>query len=251
MSGLGPSFTVDTACSSTILALQLALDSVRAGQCDQAIVGGAHITLIPHTCLPFLHLGVLSPSGKCQSFDAKVYFCWNYYRYTVYTILGDGYVRSECIGCIFIQKKSKARRLYATVLHAKSNTDGYKEQGIYATQIIRNPPWRKTFTNIVRVVGITFPSAEQQLNLLKSTYKEAGIKPDEVTYTEAHGTGTTVGDPQECHAITGVFTKKRDEPLLIGSVKSNGGHAEPASGIMSLAKVNMIVQQRRSLIYPN
>lgn len=77
--------------------------------------------------------------------------------------------------------------------------------------------------------------------MLRGTYKEAGLDPKDVTYVEAHGTGTKVGDPQECHAVTTVFTKKRDEPLLIGSVKSNAGHAEPASGIMSFAKVNLSV----------
>lgn len=71
MSNLGPSYTVDTACSSAVLALQVAVDAIRANQCDQAIVGGAHVTLMPNSALQFLRLGMLSPTGKCQSFDAK------------------------------------------------------------------------------------------------------------------------------------------------------------------------------------
>lgn len=93
---------------------------------------------------------------------------------------------------------------------------------------------------MIFVVGISFPSAGQQINLLRSTYKEAGVDPNNVQYVEAHGTGTKVGDPIECHAIKTVFAKNRDEPLLIGSIKSNAGHAEPASGIMGLSKVILI-----------
>uniref|UniRef100_A0A915HP15 Fatty acid synthase n=1 Tax=Romanomermis culicivorax TaxID=13658 RepID=A0A915HP15_ROMCU len=193
----GPSFAVDTACSGALLAFQLAVDAIRQGQCDSALVCGAHVTLTPNSALQFLRLTMLSPDGKCQSFDAK----------------GNGYVRSECVGAIFLQRESVAKRCYANVVHAKSNTDGYKEQ------------------------GITFPSGAQQRRLLLDTYKEAGLDPRKVVYVEAHGTGTKIGDPQECSAVTSVFCRDRSGPLLIGSVKSNAGHAEPASGIMSLAKV--------------
>lgn len=165
----GPSFSVDTACSSSLLALQLAVDAMRQGQCDAAIVAGAHLTLTPTAALQFLKLGMLSPAGSCRSFDDS----------------GDGYCRTEGVAAILLQRKSAAKRIYYTVVHAKSNTDGYKEQ------------------------GITFPSGERQATLLEEVYNEASIDPNTVTYVEAHGTGTKVGDPQEAHAITHVFCSNR------------------------------------------
>ncbi|WKY15735.1 hypothetical protein Q1695_000877 [Nippostrongylus brasiliensis] len=205
----GPSFSVDTACSSSLLALQLAIDAIRQKQCDAAIVAGAHLTLTPTAALQFLRLGMLTDKGSCRSFDDS----------------GDGYCRTEGVAAIFIQRKSKANRIYATVVHAKSNTDGYKEQ------------------------GITFPSGERQAQLLEEVYNEAGIDPNSVYYVETHGTGTKVGDPQEANAICQVFCSNRKSPLLIGSVKSNMGHAEPASGLCSIAKVLVAIE--RKLIPPN
>ncbi|GMT36007.1 hypothetical protein PFISCL1PPCAC_27304 [Pristionchus fissidentatus] len=207
----GPSFAVDTACSSSLLALQLAVDAIRTGQCDSAVVAGAHLTLTPTAALQFLRLGMLSDRGSCRSFDES----------------GDGYCRTEGVAAIFLQRKDKAKRLYATVVHAKSNTDGNKEQ------------------------GITFPSGERQATLLEEVYAEAAIDPNQVYYVETHGTGTKVGDPQEANAICQIFCSNRpaDQPLLIGSVKSNMGHAEPASGVCSLAKVLMAIE--RQTIPPN
>ncbi|MFH4976009.1 hypothetical protein AB6A40_002718 [Gnathostoma spinigerum] len=205
----GPSFSVDTACSSSLCALQLAVDAIRQEQCDAAIVAGAHLTLTPTAALQFLRLGMLSDKGSCRSFDAS----------------GDGYCRTEGVAAILLQRASTARRIYATVVHAKSNTDGYKEQ------------------------GITFPSGERQAALLEEVYKEAGVDPNTVTYVETHGTGTKVGDPQEANAICQVFCQNRKTPLLIGSVKSNMGHAEPASGLASIAK--MLVTMERGFIPPN
>ncbi|CAI5456722.1 unnamed protein product [Caenorhabditis angaria] len=205
----GPSFSVDTACSSSLLALQLAIDAIRQRQCDAAIVAGAHLTLTPTAALQFLRLGMLTDKGSCRSFDDS----------------GDGYCRTEGVAAIFIQRKEKAQRIYATVLHAKSNTDGYKEQ------------------------GITFPSGERQAQLLEEVYSEAGVDPNSVYYVETHGTGTKVGDPQEANAICQVFCSNRTNPLLIGSVKSNMGHAEPASGVCSLAKILMSIE--RQTLPPN
>uniref|UniRef100_A0A1I7ZWW4 Fatty acid synthase n=1 Tax=Steinernema glaseri TaxID=37863 RepID=A0A1I7ZWW4_9BILA len=197
----GPSFSVDTACSSSLCAMQLAIDAIRQGQCDAAVVAGAHLTLTPTVSLQFLRLGMLSGRGSCRSFDES----------------GDGYCRTEGVAAILLQRKSAANRIYASVLHAKSNTDGYKEH------------------------GITFPSGERQAALLQEIYSEAGIDPNTVTYVETHGTGTKVGDPQEANAITQVFCQNRANPLLIGSVKSNMGHAEPASGLCSVAKMMVAI----------
>uniref|UniRef100_T1ILW6 Fatty acid synthase n=1 Tax=Strigamia maritima TaxID=126957 RepID=T1ILW6_STRMM len=127
--------------------------------------------------------------------------------------LGAGYVRSEAVTVLFLQRSTAAKRIYATVVHSKSNSDGYKQE------------------------VVTYPSGEIQEKLLSETYNEAKINPSEVVYVEAHGTGTKVGDPEEGNAITRVFCNNRTTPLLIGSVKSNMGHSEPASGLCSIAKV--------------
>jgi fatty acid synthase len=112
---------------------------------------------------------MLSASGSCRSFDQS----------------GDGYCRTEGVAAIIIQRKSVARRIYASVVHAKSNTDGYKEQ------------------------GITFPLGERQAVLLEEVYREANVDPNSVYYVETHGTGTKVGDPQEAYAITQTFCSNR------------------------------------------
>merc|ERR1719309_1619296 len=195
----GPSFVVDTACSSSLLAFHHAIVAIRTGQCDSAIVGGLHLCLKPHTALQFHRLSMLSQDGACKAFDAS----------------GNGYVRSEAAIAVFLQGNKAANRIYATVVHTKSNTDGNKSQ------------------------GVTFPSGQVQKELLNEIYSEAGVLPTSVSYVEAHGTGTKVGDPQEINAIADVFCTGREsgKPLLVGSVKSNMGHSEPASGLCSLAKV--------------
>lgn len=193
----GPSYAIDTACSSSFLAFQQALLGLRSGQCDQAIVGGVSICLRPVTALQFHKLNMLSNEGKCKHMDASA----------------DGYVRSEACSVVFLQRKSAAKRIYATVIHSKTNTDGYKKE------------------------GITHPSRDAQRDLMKEVLEESGISPTDVNFVEAHGTGTKLGDPIEIDAIAEVYCQGRTEPLLIGGVKSNLGHTEPASGLCSLAKV--------------
>jgi len=193
----GPSFAIDTACSSSLLALDQALSSIRSGKCEAAVVGGCSLCLNPTTSLQFQRLGMLSPDARCKAFDSS----------------GNGYVRSEAVVAIFLQKEEKAKRIYATLIHSKSNSDGNKKE------------------------GITFPSGQVQANLLHEVYQEAGVDPNKVTYVEAHGTGTKVGDPQELNSIAEVFCQNREVPLMIGSTKSNMGHPEPASGLTSMTKV--------------
>lgn len=188
---------MDTACSSSIIAFHQAITAIRTGQCEAAIVGGTNLCLKPTTSLQFNRLNMLSVDGKCKAFDAS----------------GNGYVRSETASVIFLQKASNAKRVYATVVNSKINTDGNKEQ------------------------GITYPSGAMQNKLIRECYAEVGLDPNEVIYLETHGTGTKVGDPQELNSLTDFFCKNRKNPLLIGSVKSNMGHSEPASGMCSIAKV--------------
>ncbi|TRY87148.1 hypothetical protein DNTS_010214 [Danionella cerebrum] len=193
----GPSTAIDTACSSSLLALENAFNAIRHGQCEAALVGGVNLLLKPNTSVQFMKLGMLSPEGTCKSFDAS----------------GNGYCRSEAAVAVLLTKRSMAKRIYATVVNAGNNTDGYKEQ------------------------GVTFPSGEMQQRLVSSLYKEANILPEQVEYIEAHGTGTKVGDPQEVNGIVSVFCQSPRDPLLLGSTKSNMGHPEPASGLAALAKV--------------
>lgn len=205
----GPSYAIDTACSSSMFAMQQAVSAIRTGQCDSAVVGGVNLLLKPTCSLQFHRLNMLSPQGMCKAFDSS----------------GNGYVRSEAAVVIFLQKASAAKRVYATVVNAKTNTDGNKVQ------------------------GVTFPSGEMQKKLIKEVYSEAGINPADVVYVEAHGTGTKVGDPQEVNSIADFFCKDRNTPLLIGSVKSNMGHSEPASGLCSVAKV--LIAMEAGVIPPN
>ncbi|CAI6345632.1 unnamed protein product [Macrosiphum euphorbiae] len=193
----GPSYAVDTACSGSLFALSQALHAIRSGQCESAVVGGVNLLLKPTNSLQFHKLSMLSSKGMCRAFDAS----------------GNGYVRSEAVVTVFLQKAGAARRSYATVVEALTNNDGFKDQ------------------------GITFPSGAMQNKLIQEVYAKCGVNPAEVSYVEAHGTGTKVGDPQEVNSIAEFFTKDRTSPLLIGSVKSNMGHSEPASGLCSLAKI--------------
>ncbi|KAK9880938.1 hypothetical protein WA026_013269 [Henosepilachna vigintioctopunctata] len=199
----GPSYAVDTACSSSLYALSQAISAIRSGECDSAIVGGANLLLKPTASLQFHRLSMLSPEGMCKAFDSS----------------GNGYVRSEAIVTMYLQKASSARRCYATILGAKTNVDGYKEQ------------------------GITFPSGQMQQKLISEIYSETGVNPTTISYIEAHGTGTKVGDPQEVNSIADFFCKNRKDPLLIGSVKSNMGHSEGASAMCSIAKILIAMEE--------
>lgn len=201
----GPSYAMDTACSSTFLAFHQALLGLKSGQCDMAVVGGVGVCLRPVSALQFHKLNMLSVDGKCKYLDSSA----------------NGYVRSETCAVCILQKSSDAKRVYATVVHAKTNTDGYKD------------------------AGITYPSWLAQRDLLKDTYEECGVDQNDLIYLEAHGTGTPAGDPQESRAIAEAICSKRKDPILIGSVKTNLGHSETSSGMCSIAKVLIALQNRK------
>lgn len=205
----GPSLLADTACSSSMTALDLAFSALRNGECDAAIVGGANLLLHPFVTLQFARLGVLALNGSCRPFDKD----------------GEGYTRAEAICCVFLQKVKDCKRSYCELLYSKANCDGYKEE------------------------GITYPSGAIQRKLLTEFYQEVGIDPASLAFVEAHSTGTLAGDPEECSALDAVFCAGRQKPLPVGSVKSNIGHTESASGTCSLAKV--ILAFENDLIPPN
>lgn len=122
---------------------------------------------------------------------------------------------------IFLQKKPDAKRIYATVLHAKTNVDGHKVDGMF------------------------FPSSDSQYDLMVKTYTEAGVNPLDINYFEGHGTGTKAGDPQEARAICEAYCKGRANHLPVGLLKSNIGHGEGASGVASLSKVAIVFENKK------
>jgi len=191
----GPSYVVDTACSSSMTALHNAVRDLKSGTITRAIVAGASLTLDPNKNATFNAFNMLSPDGKCYTFDKKA----------------NGYCRSEGIGVIILESSQEVSYGYASILGTSINSDGFKEK------------------------GITYPSSKcQTLNML-NCIKENNIDINDVNYIEAHGTGTNAGDHNELIGLTNIFGKDKKN-IPIGSVKSNMGHAEGASGIMSIIK---------------
>lgn len=201
----GPSFTVDTACSSSLVAMHVALEAIREGKIDTAIVGGVNMLLAPFSFLGFSRASMLSPTGLCRAFDAQ----------------GDGYVRGEGAVALVLRSEDAARRngdrVHALVVGSGTNQDG-------------------------RTVGLSLPSTDAQAALLKDVYASAGIAPDDLAFIEAHGTGTKVGDPAEAAALGRILGQRRSSALPIGSVKTNIGHLEPASGLAGVVKSIMALE---------
>lgn len=205
----GPSMAIDTACSSSMVAFHQACQSILSGETTHALAGGVSLHLHPYGFITFSKASMLSRRGRCQVFDAK----------------GDGYVRSEGGGIFFLKDYDLAvadgDEIVAVVAGSAVNTDGRKS-------------------------GLTVPSAQAQADLLTHTYAKAGIDPATIDYLEAHGTGTAVGDPIETQAIGVALGQRRTKanPLPIGSIKSNLGHMEAASGVAGLVKAIYCIQHR-------
>lgn len=195
----GPSFTIDSACSSSFVALEQALHALREGEIDLAVVGGVNLLLSPAPFVGFSQARMLSPTGLSRPFSADA----------------DGYVRSEGAIVLVLRRQEEAEasgeRVRGIVVGAAVNSDG-------------------------RTSGISLPSIDGQRRLIEDFYAESGISPDELAFVEAHGTGTKVGDPIEAAAIGQSLGQRRKTPLPIGSVKSNIGHLEAASGLAGLLK---------------
>ena len=198
----GPSMAVDTACSSSLTAVHLAVRSLRSGESELALVGGANLLLGPAVTASFDQMGISSGDGRCKPFSADA----------------DGIARAEGAGIVVLKRLSAARadgdRVLAVIRGTATNSDG-------------------------RSNGLTAPNVEAQQALLRTAYTDAGVDPASVDYVEAHGTGTLLGDPIEARALGSVLGAGRDRPLLIGSVKSNLGHLEAAAGIAGLIKTTL------------
>jgi fatty acid synthase len=196
----GPSLSIDTACSSGLVALDTACRAIKDDRCKIAIVAASNAIFHPSVSLGFASLQMLSIDGKCRSFDHNA----------------NGYARADGVVAVVLCKASVARRQRARILGTGINSDGHTDQ------------------------GITYPSTQAQQALFSAVCSKSGIAPTQITYVEAHGTGTRAGDPEEAHAMAEVFrpqNKPCHDPLMVGAVKSNMGHAEAASGLVGLAKI--------------
>ncbi|KAG9187092.1 hypothetical protein G6011_04963 [Alternaria panax] len=218
----GPSVSVDTACSSGLVAVHLACQSLRTGESSMAIAGGSNLILSPDIQIEMSDMHFLSPDSISHAFDDRA----------------NGYARGEGVGAIILKPLDLALRdndpIRAIIRGTAASSDG-------------------------RTPGITMPSKDAQIDLIRSAYRAAGIDVSDTGYFEAHGTGTAAGDPIESGAIGEVFAASRPSrktaateevvPLSIGSVKTNMGHLEGASGIAGLIKAILSVE--KGVIAPN
>ncbi|MFY1830940.1 SDR family NAD(P)-dependent oxidoreductase [Myxococcus fulvus] len=206
----GPSVTLDTACSSSLVAAHLACQSLRAGECRLALVGGVNLLLAPETSVALTKFGGLSPDGASKAFAADA----------------NGFARGEGAGMVALMPLSAAQAagvpIYCVIRGGAVNNNGFGN-------------------------GLTAPSAAAQESLLRDAYARAGVTPSRVHYVETHGPGTALGDPIEAGALGAVLGEGREaeRALLIGSVKTNIGHLEGAAGIAGLLKVVLALSHRR------
>lgn len=203
----GPSLTIDTACSSSLVALDAAVRALARGEIDTAVVAGVNILGAPQAFYGFSRAGMLSPTGLCRPFAAAA----------------DGYVRAEG-GAVLVLSRLDAAVSRGRPPRVMIDATGVNSDG--------------------RTVGLSLPSTDAQRRLLEQIYGEAGIDPNDLAFVEAHGTGTRVGDPAEAEAIGRALGQKRDAPLPVGSVKSNIGHLEPASGLAGTIKAILAIEHR-------
>ena len=203
----GPSVSMDTACSSSLVTTHYACQSIWNGDAEMAIAGGVNIMLRPEFPIAMSKGHFLSEHGRCMAFDVRA----------------GGYTRGEGAGVVILKSLSTAiehqNQIYALIKMTGVNQDGHTP-------------------------GISMPNAEAQAKLMRSVYQKAGIKPGEIGYIEAHGTGTQAGDPKEAQALNEVLAEGRGNgrKCLIGSVKTNIGHLEAGAGIAGLIKAALCVQ---------
>ena len=208
----GPSEAIDTACSSSLVAIHRAIESIASGSSEMAIVGGVNVLLSPGAFLAFGKAGMLCEDGRCKTFDARA----------------NGYVRGEGVGAILLKPLRRARQdgdhIYAVILGSAENHGGH-------------------------VQSLTVPNPNAQAQLLQDVYARAGIDPFTISYIEAHGTGTSLGDPIEINGLKKAFGQNLGEVpeprCAVGSVKTNIGHLETAAGMAGVIKALLAMDHRR------
>ena len=204
----GPAIALDTACSSSLVAVHQAVAGLQRDEADLALAGGVHIILSGRLFEMRANAGMLSPNGRCATFDAAA----------------DGYVRGEGCGILVLKRLAEAEadgdRIWAVIRGSALNQDGAS-------------------------AGLTVPNGAAQELVIAEALRRAGVTPGDVDYLEAHGTGTPVGDPIELRAVANTFGADREprRPLLIGSVKTNLGHLESAAGVAGLIKVALAMNR--------
>lgn len=212
----GPCMTLDTACSSSLVAVHLACQSLRAGECEMALAGGTSLIASPEASIVSSNARMLSASGRCWTFDERA----------------DGYVRSEGCAMVLLKPLSLAladrNPILGTIVASAVNHDG-------------------------RSQGLTAPSTAAQIALMQAALRDGGLTPEHISYIEAHGTGTPLGDPIEMSSIQAVYGASRSaaQPLYVGSVKTNIGHAEASAGISGLLKLLLCASHREIVPHRN
>ncbi|MFI6165328.1 beta-ketoacyl synthase N-terminal-like domain-containing protein [Nocardia sp. NPDC051052] len=204
----GPSRTVDTACSASLVALAQGRADLLTEDCDFALVGGVNVICSPWRYLAFSQSRMLSPDGRCFTFDRRA----------------NGYVPGEGVGVVLLTTRAKAERLgchiYGVLRGIATNHNGHNR-------------------------GLTAPSVAAQADVINRALAAAGVEPSAVSYVEAHGTGTSLGDPIEIEALNSVYGRDRGTPLAVGSVKTNIGHVEAGAGMAGLIKVLLMLRHGR------
>ena len=205
----GPSISLDTACSSSLVGVHLACQSLRNRECHMALAGGVNLIIIPELLINFSKSHMMAADGRCKTFDAAA----------------DGFVRGEGAGLVVLKRLSDAianrDNILAVIRGSALNQDG-------------------------RSSGLTAPNGPSQQAVIRQALRNAGVAPHEMSYVETHGTGTSLGDPIEVQALGSVLREGRtaDNPVMLGSIKTNVGHLETAAGVAGLIKTVLALQHK-------